>query len=496
MSSIRVTYSGLIAFLVGITGVITGIVFTIIVTRQLSVEELGLWTLIGSLISYVLIIEPIISYWTTRQIARGEKVARTSFATSGLFSIGAFTAFYLIAIIISDSLSVDIFPIVLASALIPIMFINNTLSAIALSYYPQGVSYSIVSFESSKLPLGFGLVHFLEMGLIGAIIATIISSVIKTIVLIIFTRKELVGEIKRHVIKFWLRLSWIPLYTNGTGFIFTLDVLVYTLFTNSLVGLAYWGVASAISNLVAHSGLISQAIYPKLLATGKKEFAEKNLERLMYFAIPLVAGSILFAKPALHILNPIYIDGVIIVYFLTFRTFSNILLNNFFNILGAYENIDLDKNASFKLYVKSRLFFLPTLLYIMNGLYIILLIIFLIISKDLGLNEVELVSGWSLILLSVVIPFLLYGILKVRQEYQISFHLKSISKYVASSIISFIVVFFALENSLVYSESVFDFLPQLIPLILFAGLIYFGLTFLIDKSTRELFSSIMNEIRK
>jgi hypothetical protein len=132
----------------------------------------------------------------------------------------------------------------------------------------------------------------------------------------------------------------------------------------------------------------------------------------------------------------------------------------------------------------------------MNGLYIILLIIFLIISKDLGLNEVELVSGWSLILLSVVIPFLLYGILKVRQEYQISFHLKSISKYVASSIISFIVVFFALENSLVYSESVFDFLPQLIPLILFAGLIYFGLTFLIDKSTRELFSSIMNEIRK
>lgn len=496
MSNIRVTYSGLIAFLVGIIGVITGIIFTIIVTRRLSPEELGLWTLIGSLIAYVVIVEPIISYWTTRQIARGEKVGRTSFATSGLFSIGGFAAFYLIAIVVSDSLSVNIFPIILASALVPITFLNNTLSAITLSHYPQGVSYSVVSFESSKLPIGFGLVYFLELGLIGAIIATIISSFIKTTVLIFFTRKELVGEIKKHVIKFWLRLSWIPLYTNGAGFIFTLDVLVYSLFTNSLIGLAYWGVTSAISNVVGHSGLISQAIYPKLLATGKKEFAEKNLERLMYFAIPFLAASILFAKPGLHILNPIYIDGVVIVYFLTFRTFANIMLNNFYNILGAYENVDLDKSASLKQYVKSRLFFLPTLNYIMNGVYIILLILFLYFSENLGLTEVDLVAGWSIILLFVTIPFLLYGIIKVRQEYQISFHFKSTSKYIVSSLISFIVVFFVLDNSLIYSESIFEFLPQVIPLIFLGGFIYFGLTYLIDKSTRELFSSIVNEIRK
>ena len=496
MSNIRVTHSGLIAFLVGIIGVITGIIFTIIITRRITPEELGLWTLIGSLISYVVIIEPIISYWTTRQIARGEKVARTSISTSGLFSIGGFAGFYLIAIMVSDSLSVDPFPIILASTLIPITFINNTLSGIALSHYPQSVSYSIVSFESSKLPIGFGLVYILELGLIGAIIATILSSIIKTIILIIFTRKELTGEIKKHVIKFWLRLSWIPLYSNGTGLIFTLDVLVYSLLTNSLIGLAYWGVANGVSNIVGHSGLISQAIYPKLLATGKKDFAEKNLERMMYFAIPISFGLILFAKPALYILNPVYSDGVIIVYFLILRVFSNILLNNFFNILVAYENIDLNKNASLKQFIKSKLFFIPSLNYIMNGSYVIGLILFLNFSKNSGLSEVNLIVGWSIICLSVTIPFLFYGIFKVRKEYQISFRLKSILKYVISSVISYMILFFVLEHSLVYYESIFDFLPQLIPLILLAGLIYFGLTFLIDKSTRELFSSIMSEIRK
>ena len=72
MSSIRVTYSGLISFAVGIVTVVTGLVFTLIVTRQLSQDEFGTWGLIGGLISYALIIGPIVSYWSTREIARGE----------------------------------------------------------------------------------------------------------------------------------------------------------------------------------------------------------------------------------------------------------------------------------------------------------------------------------------------------------------------------------------------------------------------------------------
>jgi len=508
MSNIRVTYSGLIAFVIGFAGVITGIIFVIIVTRQLSPEELGLWTLIGSLVSYVVIVEPIVSYWTTRQIARGETVGKTSVFTSGLFSIGGFFAYLIIAIFVSDLLKVNSFPVILAAILVPIMFLNNTLSAIGISHKPQGVSYSILSFEVSKLPFGFGLVYLAELGLVGAIVATIIASLIKTIILLITVREQLVTSIKKTVreqlvtsikkqfVKFWLKLSWIPLYANGSGLVFSLDVLVFSLLTNSLIGLAFWGVTNAVANLVAHSGQISQALYPKLLATQKKEFAEKNLERLLYFAIPILAGSIIFAKPALYVLNPLYIEGIYIVYFLSFRTLANIMLNNFFNIIGAYETVDLTKNASFKQYVKSNLFFLPTLNYILTGSYIGLLVIFLILSDPLEINVVDKVSIWSGILLIVTIPFMIYGLVTVKKRYQISLAYKSILKFSLVALLSSVIVVYVLDQTIVYSESIFDFLPQIIPLIILGGAIYFGITYLIDKPTKELFNLIITELKK
>ena len=72
MSGIRVTYSGLISFVVSLLSVLTGVIFTLIVTRQLSQEEFGTWGLIGGMTGYVLIFGPITTYWVTREIARGE----------------------------------------------------------------------------------------------------------------------------------------------------------------------------------------------------------------------------------------------------------------------------------------------------------------------------------------------------------------------------------------------------------------------------------------
>ena len=55
MSNIRVTYAGLFSFLFGLISILTGLVFTIIVTRSLSVTEFGSWGVIGTLVSYTLI---------------------------------------------------------------------------------------------------------------------------------------------------------------------------------------------------------------------------------------------------------------------------------------------------------------------------------------------------------------------------------------------------------------------------------------------------------
>lgn len=495
MSNIRVTYSGLLAFVVGLSGIITGLIFTIIVTRELTPNDLGLWTLIGSLVSYVVIIEPIISYWTTRQIARGEQVAKTSMATSGLFSLVAIVAYGSIAVYISSSLDVDFFPIILAVFLVPLMFLTNTLNSIALSHKPQAISYGMIVFEISKLPLGFLLVYSAQLGIIGAVIATIIASLSKTIFLIIVLRETFVEFIKINIIKYWVRLSWLPIYANASGFVYTLDVLIFSLLTNSLAGLAFWAVGSAVSNIVSHSGKISQALYPKILATRKKEIVEENLKKLLFFAIPSFAACIVFAKPALHVLNPLYIEGIFIVYFLSIRAFMYIIRNVAHNILASYENVDIDKEASFKKVVKSKLFFLPTLNYLLTGSYIGILTLFLILTQSTNMDDVDLVTYWSLILVGVTAPFMIYALFLIRKNHQINLPYVFILKFGGITVVASLITNYVLENYLVYNESIFDFLPHLIPIILLSGVIYFGLSYVLDKSTREFFKSIFSELK-
>ena len=77
--------SGLIGLAIGLSTVITGLIFILIVTRSLTQEELGTWGLIGGLITYVVILEPMISYWSTREIARDINSGKTEVISSGVF---------------------------------------------------------------------------------------------------------------------------------------------------------------------------------------------------------------------------------------------------------------------------------------------------------------------------------------------------------------------------------------------------------------------------
>ena len=65
-------------FITGIMMIFSGLVFTLILTRNLSPEQYGTWNLILGLIIYGLILEPTISYWATRETARNIQSQKTS----------------------------------------------------------------------------------------------------------------------------------------------------------------------------------------------------------------------------------------------------------------------------------------------------------------------------------------------------------------------------------------------------------------------------------
>ena len=108
MAGIRVTYSGLINFGIRLISIVTGLVFVLIVTRSLSIDEFGTWGLINGIIIYAMVISPIITYWATREVARGEKTAKTAIFSSGGLSIIGLIIYLVAAYFVGIQSDVDV----------------------------------------------------------------------------------------------------------------------------------------------------------------------------------------------------------------------------------------------------------------------------------------------------------------------------------------------------------------------------------------------------
>ena len=117
----------MISVVVGLLTVITGLVFTIILTRTLDPVEFGTWGVITVLFLGVLQIEPIISYWVTREVARGLESAKTAIFSSGIFSSIGIIIYLIIIHFVHNGTDTDFASIFLAAFLIPIIFLNRVL---------------------------------------------------------------------------------------------------------------------------------------------------------------------------------------------------------------------------------------------------------------------------------------------------------------------------------------------------------------------------------
>ncbi len=494
MSGIRVTYSGLISFAVGISTIITGLFFILIVTRQLTVEEFGTWTLIGGLLVYVIVIESVVSYWTTREIARGEKSAKTALVTSTTFS-GMATIIYLgIVFFVSLDSEIDKSILYFGAILIPITFVNRVLLAINYGIKSYTMSIGILGFEISKIPFGALFVYVMKMGVEGAIMATVLAYSMSSMMLFIFARNQIKGKINYSYIKKWFKLSWVSIFPQINTFVIKLDILVYTIFTGGVTGLAYYSVAFAISSLPIHALGISRAVYPKLLSEEKGSILQENLIRIFYFLFPLTAISLTFMEPALFALNPIYQSATVVVLVLTIRMSFGGIFSALNQALVGIERVDKNQNIKFKDFVKSKLFTIPLVNIVKSTIYIIFLTaVFFTFSQDH--SELDLVIFWMIILLISDIPYYTYIFILTRRNFELRLEKLTITKYAVTTILVFIPLYFLTKQYLVYETSIFDFLPNLFLFVAIGVVSYIGITFFIDNKTRNLAYGIINEIK-
>ncbi len=494
MSEIRVTYSGLIAFVVGLISIFTGLVFVLIVTRRLTPEEFGTWSLLGTMLAYFLISEKIVSYWTTRQIARDEEIAKTSIFSSITFALGSIPLYLVFAYYVSTTNNANLETMLFGALLLPAFFISQTLMSINLGFRPQVTSYGLLIFEITKIPAALGFVFYFDLGVEGAIVAVVIAYISRIGLQCYFARQKFRTKIELNVLKRWFKLSWVPVYSHITILIFKTDVILYTILTGSVVGLAFYTAAYTVARIIEHSASVTQALYPKLLAKGSPEYIKENYELLMYFSIPLLGLSIIFSKAAVFALNPAYEAASIVVIALAFRSFFLVLVGPLHQILRGLETVDVETNPKFSNLAKSQLVLVPTVRNIQYVLYLVTLTTVLLVLISNEASELELVTWWAIIAASFEVPFLIYFLLQVRKKVQFSFPYVKTLKYTAA-MMAFIIIFFVTSDSLIkYEISIYDFLPGVLIQVAICVGVYLAITYLIDNKIRTLFKAILNEL--
>ena len=492
MDDIRVTYSGLLGFAVAVGGMIAGLAFIIIVTRQLEPEEFGIWIVISSMTSYSITAEPIISYWTTRQIARGKPVGKTAMSSTSLFAGGSIPV-YVLSVYLFSSIEPTFFDSMLLGAiLIPIMFIQGTLSGVNLGHKPHAVSVGRAAFQFFKIPAGLALVFFLELGLDGVILAIFVAYLFDIAVQLRYARPRLTVPRNFAYLREWIKQSWVPLYGRMPRVLNTMDIIIYTIIVGSVVGAAYYAAALVVSRMVQRSGQISQALYPKMLAKGDRDYISENFILVMYFVIPLVILAILFSRHAMFLLNPEYAGVWMAGVLLALGMFLRLIMKFLHQVLMGTDDVDMDEMPPASTLLRSRLFLVGTIENIYYAFYLVVLATFLYALRELP--EPELVVVWSAVMLSTSAPFLSYYVILTRRHAPFRMPYGSMLRYGVGGICMAIVFLITNEHVVTFDVSIYLYLPGLLLEMAICCATYLGITYAIDKKTRRLFGLVVSEI--
>lgn len=479
--AIRLRYTGLVAFLARIGSIFTGLAFTVLVTRNLSVSEFGLWQYISILCSYLLFPNALINYWSTRFTARGYNVGKTHVCLSASFSFAALVAFLAISVWGSRDLTADVSVFFLASLTIPFLYLSQALEALAYGHRPELPQYGFVVFEVSKIALGTVFVLLLRMGFYGVLTSVILAYAVQAAFLAITQLSFLRGSLDWNVAAQWIKSSWLPAYGLLPGTLLSFDTLLVTVLSNSTEPIAYWRAAQVIFGMVSYSAFLASALYPKLLSGGGSRDVETVLKLVLMFAVPMVVGAFVLAKPLLAILKAEYVVASDIVRVGVFVALISATANVFSGAIAGLESVDKEGQLSFRKLMKSKLFLIPSINMVASAAYLASLFIItrLILSYDAenAYIMIPFYANISLLIVNALTLLYLYAILKKILKF--SFPALSLLKYTVAAM-PMIVVFFLYPpvGSL-----------KTIAEALVGGCIYFSLLLLIDKEARELLAA-------
>ena len=492
MSKIRIVQTGTISYLSSILGIVTGLIFITIITRNLTINEFGIWQILGSLYAYAAIPNIIPNYWAIRRISRGQKLATTAIITNiFLIIIGCFV--YLSGAYILDlENTLTLYFILIGAVLIPLQFMFSSLKAITMATKPHLVAYSSIILEITKVIAGYYFISIRNLGFEGLIIAVAVAMTVQIGFLLLRNKENFYLNIDINEIKTWFRTGWLPIYTDLTSKIILLDVIVIAVIVQSTEIIALYKSAYIFAGIIFLTIQFANVLRIKLLAEGGNQDIQLAIRLMMIFTVPIAFGAIILSEPLLFILDPMYISASAILQVLAFGVLLYTFSETFNVILVASDKTDQNGIRN-KLLQKSELVHIPTLDLVGRSAYILALAAGTLLFMYYNFHEL-IGLLWAFLFLVLNLILSIYKWNRIIFKLKVAFPVRNLVNTTISSILMVILVS-QLKTYIVYNQNILSYIWPIIGIIIIGAVIYFLILFIIDKEFRNLTFKAIDTVR-
>jgi len=487
-SEIRVRYSGFIVFAAQILSLITGVVFTLLLTRNMKTpDEFGAWSFIFYLTNFFIILNGVFPFWATRFVARGkEGTTKTAFSANLIIALVSMVVYLVVAAPALNAFSISsiyLFVYALASLQILNMFLIAVLEGCLQAVKPQVKGYGLLIEEIIKVALAFVLIVGLKQLFVGALVSIIVATAAQVVFYMWALKAELKQAMQWSYLREWLKGSTAFIY-NVVGTQLGSLLLYILLFYGGQAALGNYQAAVTFSVVIGYASSLTFALYPKMLAQECPQDVPASFKTVIMLALPMAAVALTMPRSLLIILNESYAGAAPILMLLTVDTIVVLVTQFYTQCLLGVEAFDMEGKIPLKQLVRSKIFKVFTLPYLQAA--ITLPALYIVLTSPGFSDPVQ--AAMYMVAISIashVISFsALYGFM--RNSLSIKVAWKSLTKYVFGALVAALVLLVLPQTTTLTAT----FGKMLVGVAIYAGLLY-----AIDADARKLARQIWAELR-
>ncbi len=347
--------------------------------------------------------------------------------------------------------------------------------------------------SSLRVVLAYYMVVILRMGLLGAVLAAVLSRALG-VLLGYWYNHHLIRSSRYDpaVTKMWLRNSWYTLSSSFVSVMIMLDAIIVRIITGSDLVIAYYGVVFLVTNFIGPIRPASRVISARILADRRQVIVNEGLWFVFFLAIPLIVIMVAFSEAIVAVMNARYIAVANLVALFAAGNLARLIYVINKATLNAWEYEDYDIYRRFSI---RRTALFDTL--IIETATSIAFLVCLGVASMLISNPLSLVYVWGVLYLLKFLAGIVAIEFSGKKHFKIRFianreMISILTRYAVASLLAVIV---GLSIHISVDQNLLDLIYSLIRAGIIVILVFYAVLLAIDRRARAFIITLIRYVR-